>query len=81
MSNQTDSEPYRPANGMEGAWFDDIFCSNCGRDRKFRETWEAEDGCPILASVMALSIDHPDYPKEWIYKADGPHCTAFEESA
>ena len=71
-------KPYRPGSGTEGAAFDDAWCANCARDLAFRETEYAEDGCSILADVLAFEIDHPKFPKEWVYGHDGrPCCTAF----
>lgn len=36
--------------------------------------------CGIIADVLRLSVDDPDYPEEWRYDANGnPVCTAFVE--
>lgn len=36
--------------------------------------------CGIIADTLRLSVDDPDYPKEWRYDANGnPVCTAFVE--
>jgi hypothetical protein len=80
MSN---TRPYRPCNSDEGAWFEGKFCDLCKRDAAYRRDPDHGDSCPILASVLALSIDDPNYPKEWVEDVDGknPRCTAFEEEA
>lgn len=62
-------EPYRPANGTEGACFIDYFCCHCERDRN--------EDCNILARSFAFSIGDAEYPVEWIRDANGPRCTAF----
>ncbi len=70
--------PYRPSNGTEGDSFMSVWCSRCERDRAHREDREA-GGCKIILMTMALGIDHPDYPAEWIISPDHglPICTAF----
>lgn len=73
-------KPYRPSNGTEGEIFQETWCAGCEADRGFREDHERFDGCPIIANTMALAIDDPDYPKEWVYRSDGqPMCSAFVE--
>lgn len=73
-------KPYRPSNGTEGETFQETWCAGCEADRGFREDHERFDGCPIIANAMALTVDDPDYPKEWVYRADGqPMCSAFVE--
>ncbi|OGT55461.1 MAG: hypothetical protein A3E01_09120 [Gammaproteobacteria bacterium RIFCSPHIGHO2_12_FULL_63_22] len=73
-------KPYRPSNGSEGEAFMCTWCAKCERDRAHREDWSV-DGCPIIVATMALVIDDPDYPKEWVYGATGyPICTAFTVS-
>ncbi len=75
--------PYRPPNGTAGVGFMEEFCFRCERDRKYRETDNGEDGCPIVARSLMHEIEHPDYPTEWV-KDDGDgddetaRCTAFE---
>ncbi len=61
---------YRPSNALEGLDFQVAWCDECRRD--------ANQDCPILARTMILEIDHPDYPKEWVYAAEGPVCLAFD---
>lgn len=66
----TPGELYRPANGAEGMDFMENFCCKC----------EKYEDCLILAATMAWPINHPDYPREWLYVPDGlPTCTAFKE--
>lgn len=73
---------YRPSNGTEGMDFMDKFCLRCERDRKFRETQDGEDGCPIVADTFVYETDDHRYPKEWICEEDfsEARCTAFEEA-
>jgi hypothetical protein len=71
---------YRPSNGTEGEMFQEAWCAQCEADRAFRDDPERADGCPIIANVMALAIDDPDYPPAWVYGPDGqPICSAFVE--
>jgi hypothetical protein len=68
---------YRPSNGTEGEIFVDNFCADCVHDADHRADPEGGDGCAILAATLALDIDHPDYPAQWIWGEDGqPRCTA-----
>ncbi|MDB5584874.1 MAG: hypothetical protein JWR80_10050 [Bradyrhizobium sp.] len=70
-------KPYRPGSGTEGMAFDAKWCSHCARDAAWRED-ESNDGCHVLSLTLALPIDDPEYPKEWIFGRDGrPCCTAF----
>lgn len=72
------SRSYRPSNGTEGMAFIDAWCANCVHDRATRED-RPEDGCRIVAETMALAVDDPAYPEEWVVDAEGaPRCTAFE---
>lgn len=71
------SEPYRPANGTEGALFMCRFCDQCARDRAFRNG--TGDSCPIAAATLVYRIDDPEYPPEWRQDSSGPYCTAFQE--
>jgi hypothetical protein len=60
---------YRPANHTEGALFVDNFCSVCQHDRT----------CGILPRTLWYDKEHPEYPAEWQYGADGqPMCTAHQ---
>lgn len=72
------TEPYRPSNGTDGELFMSRFCDRCKHDAKFRETQDAEDGCPIIVRAFAYLTDEPGYPTEWIEDDQGPRCTAFE---
>lgn len=70
--------PYRPSNGTEGEMFLSHYCSRCRRDRGSRSD-DGDDGCSIIVRTMALPIDHPDYPKEWVMSENRtPRCTAFD---
>ena len=75
------SKPYRPVNGTEGMWFDDLWCDWCARDQEFRSCPDVDPalGCKILADTFVYDIRDPFYPKEWIEDDDGanPRCTAF----
>jgi hypothetical protein len=72
-------EKYQPSNGTAGVAFMERFCFRCERDRKFAETQNGEDGCPIVAATMIYDVDDPKYPAEWTYDAQGcAVCTAFE---
>lgn len=84
MHSTIPTKLYRPSNGSEGANFIDHWCGHCKRDAKFRDTQDAEDGCPIVANSLGYGIDHPKYPKEWVVNigdVDGStaRCTAFEK--
>jgi hypothetical protein len=68
-------QPYRPSNGDEGCWFQQKFCDRCEREREYRE--KERSPCSILGLTMALDIDDPDYPKQWVEDENGPRCTAF----
>ena len=77
-----DYRPYRPSNGTEGCLFYDDWCSRCARDKPMSEGKNFDDCgpdevCQIVADTLAYSIDDPKYPKEWVYGAKGPMCSAF----
>lgn len=74
----SEPESYRPSNGTEGEAFMNTWCGKCVRDRARWEDDEA-DGCEIIANAMALNVDDPSYPREWIISPDHgrPICTAF----
>lgn len=57
------------------------FCDRCVEDRLAREDEDYGNGCSILADVLFLGFDSPDYPKQWIEDDSGenPRCTAFVE--
>lgn len=61
------SKPYRPANGIEGAWFIEEFCVRCWYDRN--------EDCPILANSFISQVP------EWITDDDhnNPRCTQFQD--
>lgn len=65
---------YRPSNGTEGYLFMEEFCERC-------ELYDDDDGCGILERSFWNDIDEPDYPREWVFDANGcPTCTAFVET-
>jgi len=71
--NTTDmvGKPYRPSNGFEGLAFNNLFCCHCGK---------ADDlgVCDIFCDTMIYNPGDAEYPKEWVYDANGqPTCTAF----
>lgn len=71
-------KPYRPSNGTCGDMFMEEFCYRCKKEDFNEET--GEGGCNILLSTMCYEIGDPEYPKEWMYNAEGcPTCTAFEK--
>lgn len=76
-------KPYRPSNGSEGDGFYDNWCRQCQRDKAMREgapIEECDDNelCKIITLTVAHDLHEAEYPKEWIYDADGqPCCTAF----
>jgi hypothetical protein len=50
------------------------WCGHCKRDEHLNEG----DYCPIATWTMAVEIDDPNYPPEWVQDAIGPRCTAFD---
>jgi hypothetical protein len=73
----TPGTKYRPSNGTEGDGFIGDWCGRCKRDAAFRN--DEGDSCPIVAATLALDVDDPEYPVEWVYDERGqPKCTAFE---
>lgn len=67
---------YQPSNGDEGEMFMKRWCTRCAKDNLDQVTFEG--GCPIIAYTMALKVDDPDYPKDWVISDKGqPVCTAF----
>jgi hypothetical protein len=66
-------KPYRPSDGFEGIDFNNLFCCHCKKA-------DAMGMCDIICDTMIYELTDPEYPKEWVYRADGqPTCTAFEE--
>ena len=62
---------YQPANGTEGECFMEAWCHHCEREGGSKV-------CGILTNTMVYDVTDVNYPKEWIYGADGiPACTAF----
>lgn len=74
------AERYQPSNGTEGESFICHWCGNCARSGAPNRPDDAGHelmGCSITGMTMAFDVDDPEYPKEWVYGADGPMCTAF----
>lgn len=72
------ADKYRPGTGTEGVWFFCRFCAKCKRDAEYQRTRNGDDGCKIAADVLCFPVDHPSYPKEWVYDETGlPTCAAF----
>lgn len=54
------------------------FCFKCKHDDD--KTQLHEKSCSILAATFVYTVDHPNYPDEWIFDEDGfPTCTEFEK--
>ena len=69
-SYEAAGKSYRPSNGTEGDLFMAEFCDRCSKCK----------GCEIIGAAMLFEKDHEEYPKEWVYDAEGcPTCTAFEK--
>jgi hypothetical protein len=72
---------YRPSNGSEGMDFEHRWCEQCKHDSAYRDEPEQDPAlsCQIFNAAFLYEKDDPQYPKEWVYGADGrPCCTAFE---
>lgn len=76
-------EKYQPSNGTEGECFFEGWCCRCARDKAMSEgkdydSCSDDEICEIIGATMRFNVEDPDYPKEWIYGADGqPMCSAF----
>lgn len=61
----------------------DAWCSHCARDKAWngeKDFYECapEELCEIIGGTQLYELSDPEYPKEWIYNAEGvPTCTAF----
>jgi len=80
----SETKPYRPNNGSEGAWFHSTWCAKCINDAVMNGTQSYndcndDDLCQIIPATMFLEVDDSKYPTEWICDKDGknPRCTAF----
>lgn len=61
---------YRPSNGTEGELFFSHYCDKCSK----------KDTCQLMHRTMAFDVEHPEYPAEICYSAEGqPTCTEFDE--
>jgi len=71
---------YRPANGTEGAIFQERWCQNCAHDSYDLEAGDGKS-CGILMRTMLHSVDEPEYPDEWQQEpGEEPKCTAFHRA-
>jgi hypothetical protein len=50
------------------------WCGRCTKEGDGKEV----DYCPIATWTMAVEIDDPNYPSEWVEIDGWPHCTAFD---
>ncbi len=66
-----DGTPYLPSNGTEGISFEDHWCCRCKREEKFRENFDGEYACNIVATACFEQVP------EWIYMNGSPVCTEF----
>lgn len=76
----TDTIPYRPSNGTEGATFERDFCGRCEYSKEERRpNADMADGCTIQGNAMVYDIGHPLYPKEWVTDPNfqNARCTRF----
>jgi len=70
---------YHPSNGTEGISFMEDFCDQCihqnpDPDPKYTKA----KNCEICMLTMCYTPNDPEYPREWIYNAEGrPTCTNF----
>ena len=64
-------ELYRPSNGTEGAAFQEHYCAKCVHDQ------DENNPCIIWMLAWEYDTDEPEYPKQWIWKGNIPHCTKF----
>ncbi len=68
------TEPYLPANGIEGIDFQVAWCARCACDQLDLSTGEGAQ-CPILDDSYSGK-----QPPEWVQRAgERPVCTAFVE--
>ena len=73
-------KPYRPGNGTEGDYFHAAACARCTKWKRATDPEDFDNGCMIELMAINMTIDEPEYPKEWIFGPDGqPTCTAFDQ--
>lgn len=77
---QCAGKSFYPSNGTEGMIFTDSFCDQCLHE-KFTHTQNENDAsCNILMRTMVYSPKDTEYPREWIYNAEGwPTCTKWQK--
>lgn len=67
-------ELFRPSNGSSGEVFMSCWCDNCKHDDGSRSL------CDLIWLSMAFKTTAAEYPREWVYNANGaPTCTKFEK--
>lgn len=67
-------ELFRPSNGSSGEVFMSCWCDNCKHDDG---SWSQ---CDLIFLSMTYDTTDPEYPREWVYDANGaPTCTKFEK--
>ncbi len=70
-------KPYRPSSGTEGVWFTEEYCMNC---LHYDPDQNGKKQCGILFATMCFDINHPSYPKEWVYdENDQAVCTQWQK--
>lgn len=68
---------FHPSNGTEGMIFCEHFCDQCIH---CDPNPEGPKQCEILMLTMCYSPKDKEYPKEWIYNAEGwPTCTNWQK--
>lgn len=65
-------QSWRPSNGFEGDFFEEIVCGRCAKSAD----------CVVALNAMTFDLGEVGYPPEWIYSTEGqPCCTGFEDLA
>ena len=65
-------KPYQPTSGSEQMYFTDKFCFQCA----FCDPDpNGPTQCDILAKMMALDVNDPNYPEELVYDDRNGICT------
>lgn len=70
---------YYPSNGTEGVSFMEDFCDQCIHQNPDPDPqYTKAKNCEICLRTMCHYPSEQEYPKEWIYDANGrPTCTAW----
>lgn len=69
-----DGPKWRPSNASEGMAFENEWCCRCAKQGD-----EDNGFCHIQGWTQAVSVDDPNYPREWQIRNDRPVCTAWQE--